>query len=181
MLIGKNIILRPLKIDDLEKVNEWRNNLELIKMTQGIRFPKTIEMDRDWFENALKDKSNNNIYFGIDEIEKNEFIGIIQLTNIDYISGTCVIGISIGDKSKRGKGYSMEAQKLLYEYAFKMLNIRKITSYVAVYNNISIKMFEKGGFKEEGKLQKHIFIDGKYHDVVILSLFRENFKIINSY
>lgn len=57
MLTGEKIILRPLKIEDLEKTHEWRNNLELIKLTQGIRFPKTMEMDRDWFNQALNDKA----------------------------------------------------------------------------------------------------------------------------
>jgi RimJ/RimL family protein N-acetyltransferase len=37
-------------------------------------------------------------------------------------------------------------------------------------------MHEKiGGFIEEGRLRKHVYFDGEYHDVVILSLFRENF------
>lgn len=38
MINGENIILRPLKIEDLEKTHQWRNDLELIKLTQGIRF-----------------------------------------------------------------------------------------------------------------------------------------------
>ena len=104
MLIGEKIILRPLKIEDLEKTHEWRNNLELIKLTQGIRFPKTMEMDRDWFNQALNDKSNRNIYFGIDEIETGEFIGIIQLNGIDYISGTANWGFMIGEINNQGKG-----------------------------------------------------------------------------
>jgi len=68
MLIGKNIILRPLKMEDLPKTNEWRNDIELIKLNQGIRFPKTLEMDKDWFNHVLRDTSNRNIYFGTDEI-----------------------------------------------------------------------------------------------------------------
>lgn len=97
MLIGEKIILRPLKIEDLEKTHEWRNNLELIRLTQGIRFPKTLEMDRDWFNYALNDKSNQDIYFGIDEILTGEFLGIIQLNNIDYISRNANWGFMIGE------------------------------------------------------------------------------------
>jgi len=33
MLIGEKIILRPLKMADIEKTHEWRNNIELIKLT----------------------------------------------------------------------------------------------------------------------------------------------------
>jgi RimJ/RimL family protein N-acetyltransferase len=177
MLVGKNIILRPLKIEDLEKTHQWRNNLELIKLTQGIRYPKTLEMDRDWFQNALNDKSNRNIYFGIDEIESNEFVGIIQLNNIDYVSGTAIWGFIIGDKDKQGKGYSVEAPNLLFNYAFNVLNLRKITGYPIEFNKATFRMHQKiGHFMQEGTLKKHVFFDGEYYDVIIMSLFKEDYN-----
>ncbi len=177
MLIGKKIILRPLKMEDLEKTHEWRNNLELIKLTQGIRFPKTLEMDREWFQNALNDKSNRNVYFGIDEIETGDFVGIIQLNNIDYISGTAIWGFIIGDKKKQGKGYSVEAPNLLFNYAFNVLNLRKIYGYPIAYNDATLKMHQKiGGFVTEGKLKDQVYFDGEYHDVLILSLFKEDYS-----
>lgn len=175
MLIGEKIKLRPLKIEDLEKTHEWRNNLELIKLTQGIRFPKTMEMDRDWFNQALNDKSNRNIYFGIDEIETGNFIGIIQLNSIDYISGTANWGFMIGETKNQSKGIGTEFSKLILNYAFNYLNLRKITSYIVDNNVISIRLFRKLGFNEEGILRKHYFVDGDYKDVLIMSLFRTDF------
>lgn len=175
MLIGEKIILRPLKIEDLEKTHQWRNNLELIKLTQGIRFPKTLEMDKEWFENALNDKTNRNVYFGIDEIETGDFIGIIQLNNIDYISSTANWGFIIGDKSKQGKGYGKQAPDLFFNYAFNTLNLRKIISFNIMFNKATFKMQERLGCVEEGVLTDQVFFDGKYYDVVILSLFKEKF------
>lgn len=177
MLIGEKIILRPLKIEDLEKTHQWRNNIELIKLTQGVRFPKTLEMDKDWFFQALNDKSNRNIYFGVEEKETKEFVGLIQLVNIDFISGTAIWGYIIGDKENQGKGYSVEAPKLLFNYAFDILNLRKIFGYPVKYNDATLRMHEKiGAFKQEGELKKHFYFDGEYHDVLILSLFKEDFK-----
>jgi len=176
MLIGNKVILRPLKIEDLPKVNQWRNDLELIKLTQGIRFPKTKEMDEEWFNYVLRDKSNRNIYFGIDEKETEEFIGIISLNNIDYISGTATWGIIIGDINYRCKGYSKEIANLFFDYAFNMLNLRKICGYVIEGNEGSKKMHESLGFIYEGVLKKHIFYDGKFNDVYIVSIFRDGFK-----
>jgi len=175
MLAGEKIILRPLKIEDLEKTHEWRNNLELIKLTQGVRFPKTMEMDRDWFNQALNDKSNRNIYFGIDEIETGDFIGIIQLNNIDYISGTANWGFMIGETINQSKGIGTEFSTLILNYTFNNLNLRKITSYVVENNSISIRLFRKLGFNEEGILRKHYFVEGEYRDILILSLFKDDY------
>ena len=173
MLIGEKIILRPLKIEDLDKTHQWRNNLDLIKLTQGVRFPKTLEMDNDWFENALNDKSNRNLYFGIDEIETGEFIGLIQLTNVDYVSRNAMLGFVIGNDKKQGKGYGYEANKLIIDYSFMQINLKKITSYILEDNIPSIGLFVKLGFIEEGFLREHFYVDGKFKNITIMSLINE--------
>lgn len=170
MLLGDKIKLRPLKIDDLEKTHEWRNNSELVKLTQGIRFPKTMEMDRDWFGHALNDKSNRNIYFGLEELSTKKYIGVFQLTNIDYISRNGVLGFIIGDMENQGKGYGYQANSLLINFAFHQLNLKKIISYIVEDNIPSIKLFNKLGFKQEGILKKHFYVDRTYKNVVIMSL-----------
>jgi len=176
MLTGKNLVLRPLKADDVEKINGWRNNLELIRLAQGIRFPKTLEMDKHWLDTVCNDMSNKNIFWGIVKKDTNELIGIAQLNAIDYISGTANWGISIGETSLHGKGHGVEALKLMLDYAFFVLNLRKVTSYNLINNKATLRFQEKvGGAIQEGVLKSHVFFYGEYHDVVILSLFRENY------
>jgi RimJ/RimL family protein N-acetyltransferase len=176
MLRGKNVVLRPLSMGDLPFVNSWRNDLELIMQTQGIRFPKTKEMDEAWFRNVLNDTSNRNIYFGVDELESQKLIGVASLISIDYISGTGVWGLVIGEQSGRGKGYSVEILHLMLNYAFKWLNLRKVFGYPAAYNKATLAMHKHiKGIVQEGCLRKHVFFDGAYHDVLILSLFRDDY------
>ena len=176
MLKGDKIILRPLKITDLDKTIQWRNDIELLKLTQGIRFPKTHEMEKAWFEKVLNDTSNKNIYFGIDEISTNDFIGIIQLNNIDYISGNANWGLNIGEIKKRGKNYSIEASNLLFHYAFNILNLRKLTGFATAFNKPALMLHHSiGNFKLEGTLKKHYYFDNNYHDILILSLFKDNY------
>lgn len=174
MLIGKRVLLRPLKNTDIELLNEWRNNLELIKLTQGIRFPKTLEMDQDWFRNLSNDKSNKYVVFGIEEISSNSFIGLIQITNIDWISRVGEFGINIGDSTKNGLGYGTESMKLFFSYIFQELNLRKISLKVASSNENAIKSYRKLGFVEEGVLKEHIFMGDKYYDLILMALFKDN-------
>lgn len=173
MLESKRIRLRPLKVQDKLKMHEWRNSLDLIKLTQGIRFPKTIEMETSWFESILNDISNKNVYFAIETISQDEFIGIVQLNNINQISGTSTLGFMIGDSKNQGQGYGKEFVELIVSYAFNILNLRKITSYVVDYNSKSLNLFQKlDGFKQEGKLVEHFYFEDSYNDVLIYSLHR---------
>lgn len=176
MLTGKKIQLRPLKLTDIENTLKWRNDLEIIMLSQGIRFPKTRELEEDWYHSVLHDKSNNRVFFGIDLISNMESIGIVQITKIDYISGTCELGIMIGDKANRGKGYGNEAYSIIINYAFNILNLRKVNTFSIVSNSASLKMKRKiSGFTQEGILKKHVFYDGIYHDVIIMALFKEDY------
>lgn len=57
-----------------------------------------------------------------------------------------------------------------------MLNLNKIIGYPILYNDATIKMHKSIGiFKEEGILNKHYYLNGEYHDILILSVFREDF------
>ncbi len=175
MLIGEKIVLRPLHINDLPRVNSWRNDVELTALTMGIRFPKTLEMDEEWFNQVLRDKSNRNIYWAIDIKDTSEFIGLVSLTNIDFVSGTCARGMMIGDNKHRGKGFGLEIAKLVEEYAFSVLNLRKIVRYVLASNRHLRTLKNSKLTKEEGRMKEQYYMNGEYCDVVILSLFREDY------
>lgn len=176
MLNSENLILRSLTANDLVKINLWRNDYELNKLTLGIRFPKSIELDKVWLDHMLIDVSNKNIFFGIQEFQSSEFIGTIQLSNIDWISRTGDFGINIGDNSKTGRGYGKEAMMIFFYYVFFDLNLRKINLKVVAYNNNAIAAYQAVGFVKEGILKKEIFYDNQYHDLIMMALFIDDFK-----
>jgi RimJ/RimL family protein N-acetyltransferase len=176
MIQGEIAVLRALKMEDMEKTLEWRNDLDLIKSTQGIRFPKTLALEKSWFERTLSDTSNKNVYFAIEDKESKNFIGIIQLNNIDFISGTANWGFIIGERNKQSKGFGVEAPQLLMKYAFDVLNLRKMVCYVLDDNIACLKMLDKIGYvKDEGLLKRHYYFDNEYHDTRILSIFKEDY------
>ncbi len=177
MLIGKKVILRALKRDDVPLYNKWRNDLKLISLTMGVRFPKTIAMDEDWFDAVLKDKSNRNVYFSIDSKENGELIGMISLNNIDYVSGIANWGFVIGETENQGKGISREVVDLFCDYAFNTLNLRKLWGFMIECNEGAARMHMRIGSVNEGLLRNHVFYNGEYHDVRVVSLFKDTYLL----
>lgn len=176
MLVGKNVTLRSLNMSDIDKTIQWRNNLDFIRMTQGIRFPKSSELEKEWYQKVLTDVSNKNIYFGIEDNSNKSLIGLTQITDIDFISSNAKWGIILGEKTTHGTGSSHEAIKLLFNYGFNILNLQKLYCHVIRTNITCLRMLEKlGNIKEEGTLARHYFFDGVYQDIIILSLFKEDF------
>lgn len=114
--------------------------------------------------------------FAICDKSTNRHIGNIKLDNFDWISHTCELGVLIGEKDFWGKGIGTEACTLAIQYAFNILNIRKVLLAVYATNIGAIKVYEKLGFVNEGTLRKHIWSNGNYIDKHFMGLFKEELK-----
>jgi RimJ/RimL family protein N-acetyltransferase len=177
MINGNHITLRSLKKEDLQAINRWRNDLHNRILIQGYRGPVTMEVDSRWLDNVLENSNNRDVYFGIEKQPGKEFIGIIQLNEIDYISGIATCGILIGDEEERGRGIGVEAVRAVLYYAFFVLNLRKVITYIAAFNNYSFKVQNKvGKVHKEGCLKAHYQFKGQYVDIHIQSFFKEDYK-----
>ena len=169
MIDGKNIQLRSLTKKDFNKTFVWHNDLELKNLTLSHPFPVTDVQEETWYNSILKDNSNKNVYFGIEDKSSKELVGIIFLSKINMIHQTCWLGVFLGEENTRGKGFGKEAVNLIVEYAFKNLNLRKVSLEVVKSNKNAISVYKKLGFVQEGEMKMQVFNDGKYNDLIIMS------------
>ncbi len=110
-------------------------------------------------------------------IEMNgKIVGIVGLSNINWISRNAYLSIAIYDENYHGKGIGKEASELLLSYAFDYLNLDKINLEVYEYNERAIRLYKKLGFVEEGRLRSNNERLGKRHDVIIMGLRRKEYK-----
>ena len=103
-------------------------------------------------------------------------IGTVGLEKFDDINRTATLGIFIGDKNYRSKGYGTEAIRLILEYGFKYLNLQNIKLDLMEFNERALKCYQKCGFKEYGRRRKCIYIDGEYYDSIAMDILAEEFE-----
>ena len=174
-LENDRLYLRTLsKEDDLKNYECWINNqANTIYMGSG-NFPETSSSLKKYVEDF--EGSKNGILLGIFLKETDAHIGNITLQQINWKDGYGEIGIIIGDEKQWGKGYATDSIRLVVEHAFNKLNLRKIYSGIVDGNGGSIKAFEKVGFKKEGLLREHFYLNNKYHDYLRYGLLRKECK-----
>ena len=114
--------------------------------------------------------------FVIVTINDNKMIGTVSLESINHINRCATLGIFIGDKDFRSKGYGKEAIKLTLEYGFKYLNLKNIKLDLMEFNERALKCYKKCGFKEYGRRRKCRFVDGKYYDSIAMDILAEEFE-----
>jgi RimJ/RimL family protein N-acetyltransferase len=172
MLRGERVTLRALSRDDLPRLWAFNNDLA-VELAGGGDPPMPQSLERlqaEFDQNAAKG-GRDGTTFAIEV--GGTFIGTCGLFGASEIDGTTELGIGIGDKDYWGRGYGREAVALLVEYAFRMLNRRKVWLRVWGNNERGIRAYRACGFVEEGRLRAHAWSDGQFHDLVLMGLLRD--------
>ena len=170
-LIGDRIYLSPRNSEDVEKFTEWLNDFETTDYTGRSAIVTTLEGERKY----LEENSNPEATFVIVTLEDDKMIGTVSLEHIDWINRTATLGIFIGDKEFRSKGYGTESIRLILEYGFKYMNLYNIKLDLMEFNERALKCYKKCGFKEYGRRRKCKFINGKYYDSISMDILADEF------
>lgn len=167
---GKNINLCAVDEKEIDLYLKWFNDPEVIKFLLVGIFPIMRLNEMEWFDGIAK--SEDKVAFLITTKER-KATGNVGLQNINYISRTAEAGTVIGEKDEWGNGYGTEAKRMIIDYGFSVLNLRKIYVNVFAENIASIKANIKAGLKEEARLKEHVFANGKFQDIIVLSIFNK--------
>jgi RimJ/RimL family protein N-acetyltransferase len=169
MLQGKLVLLRAFHPDDLDRLTDFRNDLETEVLSGGDPpTPTPRESMAELWERRRGHTGDATFVIEAD----GKVIGDAALFGANAVSRTVELGITIGDKDYWGRGYGSEAVQLLVDYAFQSRNIRKVTLSVLGNNPRAIAAYRKAGFVEEGRRQLQEWNDGEYVDLVLMGVFR---------
>lgn len=172
---GTGIFLAPLTGgEDLDVYASWLNDQETTLYMGSGRFPVTKEGLKSYIESF--NRSSEGMLLGIFANGQDRHIGNITLQQIDWRNRTGEIGIILGDKRFRQKGYGKEAIRLVAEHAFLKLNLRKLYAGIINGNTPSLKAFGRIGFRVEGVLREHFYLNGEYFDCLRMGLLRTEFN-----
>lgn len=166
MLEGKTVNLRVVEREDLPLCVEWINNPEISGEYEPLIQSSRTEIEK-WYDNLSQEEK----WFFIEKKDKTK-IGFIR--HAPHGWGTIIGGVVI--PSERGKGYCTEAVKILVDYLFLSKDIVRIQARTNQQNIASHKVLEKAGFMKEGTMRKSNFSRGKWRDMFIYSILREEWK-----
>jgi RimJ/RimL family protein N-acetyltransferase len=176
MYIGKNIRLRAPERTDLPKFVEWVNDPE-VRDGLTITYPMSMEDETHWFDHMLQQPLETHPMV-IEAKDGKNWVGIgsCGFHDIDWRNANAEIGILIGEKKFWDKGYGTETILLLLKVGFEVLNMHRIWLRVHEDNIRAIRCYHKVGFVNEGQKRDAEFKNGKYIDIVLMSVLRPEWK-----
>ena len=135
--------LRPLLAKDAKFMYEWMTDLEITCFFRFDASHVTLESCLSYIESA--GEQSNAVHFAIVD-ENDEYLGTISLKDIDIDKRCAEYAISTRKKA-HGTGAAMQATKLILQYAFETLHLKRVYLNVLTENGRANAFYRKVGFR----------------------------------
>jgi [ribosomal protein S5]-alanine N-acetyltransferase len=77
------------------------------------------------------------------------------------------------------KGYITEAVKAIFTFAFESLRLHRLSFWIAVDNDASLRVAEKLGLRYEGTALRALHLGGRWQDTKIFAITSEEWDAAN--
>ncbi|MBK8505406.1 MAG: GNAT family N-acetyltransferase [Saprospiraceae bacterium] len=174
-ITGVRTNLRGLYKEDLQThMFDWTDDHEVTRYLFRGLFPNNLEQAETAYDQMIN--SEKEVELAIVDKDNDRLIGIAGLHSINWIARTAEFRILIGEKDYWGKGIGTEVTQMMCAYGFLKLNLSKIWLGVTKANEGALQTYVKSGFAFEGELRNEVYRNGKYYNVVRMSMLREEFE-----
>jgi UDP-4-amino-4,6-dideoxy-N-acetyl-beta-L-altrosamine N-acetyltransferase len=133
-----------LKWRNHSSIRKWMYSKEMIALDDHLNYIKTLSDKKD------------RLYFLVRY--KNEAIGVIDFTDIDYDNSRSYFGLYAKPNSR---GFGKILLSSIIDYAFNNLKIELLVAEVFEHNQSAINLYKKFNFKEKTRRENIIVMELK--------------------
>lgn len=179
MLYGEHVRLRAIERGDIPTFVRWFNDPE-VRRYLLLFGPMSEAEEERWFEAQLDSK--DQFLFCIDAPVEEDggeewvTVGNMALSHVDWRNRAAVMGIALGEKGFWNRGYGTDAVRTMLGFAFDELGLNRVELDVFEFNERAIRCYEKVGFRQEGTRRSALFKEGRFHDIHLMAVLREEFR-----
>lgn len=171
MLNGETIGLRTVLASDVDEL--YRIGVEIDN--RGDFYPRHVQS-----EPAFRRRFTETGFWTADEGQllivdaADRRIGHVSYEKLTGDVQDFELGYRLYDANDRGKGYTTEAVALLVRYLFENGHMNRMRLTIHTDNVASRRVAEKCGFTLEATARQGWYSRGRWHDVVVYTLIRDD-------
>lgn len=163
--------LRPLRLDDIIRVREWRNLPDVARYMYTDHQISEGEHAR-WLGDAIERPDRR---YWIIELDGRP-VGLANMVEISERHRRASWAFYLADPAIRGRGVGSFTEMFVMREAFEELKLNKLCCEVLGSNEAVVAMHEKFGFMIDGVLRQHIWKVDHFEDVVCMSMTADEYR-----
>lgn len=177
VIVGQRVYLRPEDKKDAEYYTKAGRMEDEAFWDIGRHLFSQASMEK-WITSNTDDDHPKFIEWAVCLRETDEVIGSVCLLDTDYVNRTAETGSWFHESKNRGNGYGSEAKQLLLEYAFEVLGLYMVRSFVYFPNTRSAAALRKQGYRESGRLCWGYPYEGGFGNMVTFDLLASEWRAL---
>jgi ribosomal-protein-alanine N-acetyltransferase len=171
----ERLILRPFRLADAPTVRRLAGVEKVASTTLRIPHPYEKGMAENWIRTHKRSFDRREaVVYAIVSRRTGKLIGAISL-QLDMPNESAELGFWIGSRNWN-RGYATEAAEVMLMYGFTELGLNRIHAHHFTRNPASGRVLEKIGMRREGVLRQHIKKWGRFADIIVYAILREDYQ-----
>lgn len=172
----KRLILRQVITEDAADMFSYLSDQDVVKPMglDPFETEKDVLDEIQWYASVYEE--GTGIRWGITLKDSGKVIGSCGFLNRIPKHYRAEIGYEIS-KDYWGKGIASEALEAVVKYGYQHLQLERIEALIEPENVPSQRLVEKHGFIREGLLRHYEFARGKFDDLYMYSIIKEDFHV----
>lgn len=147
----------------------WENNPDNWKVTD-TEIPFSLQSIMLLIEQQREFRNTGQLRMMICLNSSNETVGCIDLYDADFKNKRAAVGVLIGEKGERCKGFASEALELIIDYSVEVFDFANLYCSIQEENFASVQLFEKNGFEKVGFRKNWFYNKGKFTNEILFQL-----------
>ena len=172
---GMSIRLRPLCEEDVDNIMTWVNEPAVVgNLAAFSGAPLSREEELAWVRRTMTSSSER--VWSVFAEPDGRYLGQVGIHQIHQRSAVGRLGVVIAARAEMGRGHGSAAISRALDSAFSELGLHKVWLMVFSENLRSRGIYQRLGFVEEGLLREEYFHDGRWHDMVRMSVLAREWR-----
>lgn len=170
----KRLVLREVTEDDANSMLAYLSDEEVTRhmgLTPFVSKEEALE-EIEWYQTIFENGTGTR--WGITIKGQDRVIGSCGFLNLSNKHHRSEIGFELS-REHWGKGLAAEALQAVIIHGFTRLGLNRIEALIEPANSPSQKLIERTGFVQEGLLRSYEYTRGKFDDLYIYSLLKQEF------
>ena len=169
---GKKVVLRALCDGDAAFFARWYNESKVMFQC-GFHEPTTFEYE---LKKIQRPETAEEEWYAITDISGRIVgeTGFLRMWRHWHCTDMSMI---IPNPDDQGKGYGIEAGRLMLDRAFRYHSMNRVSIGVVALNTQAMKYWERLGFKKEGIQEQGYFHNGKFSDFIMMRILRSEYNL----
>jgi RimJ/RimL family protein N-acetyltransferase len=182
---SKNLRLTAIDPEkDAREIANWTYELDTaarLRENEPVRPMAAFEVKKlyeRWQKEA--NESRRQYLFAIRHREnqenENHIIGVLRVTNIEWVHGAAFLDLIIGDPQD-WKMFGREALDMALQYIFDEMSLFRVTAVIAEHNHHANDLFNQANFTLEVRQRQAVYWNKRAWDKLYYGLLRPEWKL----